>query len=430
MSFRFQVQSTPVHACRVPGTPVIQKKSRVFRGFMRVGNGVVAGGRQLRGVLLRLVNARDASAMRGLTSPADAAAIPLGSVYPRGGSSDHRQAIGLGILRLSSESEPAPTPSTHLENARKNLRLNLLSSQAYHNRIESPVLSELNEADNQSRKCTVPTAKDYKRARLPLSSITELPRASAKMNEIDQVRRILGGSETVRCVKQCMSVEDSQSTQVIANELNAMRRIRCIQGLIWLEVMENRGKDKYILLKWMGDVPLMTRIHNDNVYDLEFTTKQMARLLYGIHCMHQCGVIHRQVSPRNIMTGGADGNFTLFNLNSCVVTDKGAMIDGDIPLWVADKSLGPKGDPKRRARSPYYDDYVALGHIWHEMRTHHLPKDVGTGRHKLKEQLLQTDEMLFIRRLLSTDLDYRFNSVEEMKKHAVFKNIDWQSFDS
>jgi hypothetical protein len=95
----------------------------------------------------------------------------------------------------------------------------------------------------------------------------------------------------------------------------------------------------------------------------------------------------------------------------------------DIPLWVHDEILGPLGDPKRRARSPYYDDYIALGHIWHEMRTRMLPSNIRGSKYKLKESLLNTDEMLFIRRLLSTDDDYRFNSVEEMKKHAVFKDM-------
>jgi hypothetical protein len=52
-----------------------------------------------------------------------------------------------------------------------------------------------------------------------------------------------------------------------------------------------------------------------------------------------------------------------------------------------------------------------------------LPSNIGGSKYKLKESLLNTDEMLFIRRLLSTDDDYRFNSVEEMKKHAVFKDM-------
>jgi hypothetical protein len=110
--------------------------------------------------------------------------------------------------------------------------------------------------------------------------------------------------------------------------------------------------------------------------------------------------------------------FFLFSLDRCA---QGC--SPDIPLWVHDEILGPQGDPKRRARSPYHDDYVALGHIWHEMRTRILPHNIGGSKYKLKDSLLNTDEMLFIRRLLSTDDDYRFNSVEEMKQHAVFKDM-------
>jgi len=92
-------------------------------------------------------------------------------------------------------------------------------------------------------------------------------------------------------------------------------------------------------------------------------------------------------------------------------------------LWIHDPVLGPKGDPKHLTRSPYYVDYVALGYIWHEMRTHLIPVRDSSGKHRVKEELLLTDEMLFIRRLLSTDDYYRFDSVEEMKAHAIFRNM-------
>jgi len=99
----------------------------------------------------------------------------------------------------------------------------------------------------------------------------------------------------------------------------------------------------------------------------------------------------------------------------------------DIPLWIHDPVLGPKGDPKRLTRSPYYVDYVTLGYIWHEMRTHLIPVCDRSGKHRVKEELLLTDEMLFIRRLLSTDDYYRFDSVEEMKAHAIFRNM-WVTY--
>jgi len=80
------------------------------------------------------------------------------------------------------------------------------------------------------------------------------------------------------------------------------------------------------------------------------------------------------------------------------------------------------------------------------MRTHLIPVRDSSGKHRVKEELLLTDEMLFIRRLLSTDDYYRFDSVEEMKAHAIFRNMwvtylpvylslsfmsssDWRSFD-
>jgi serine/threonine protein kinase len=78
----------------------------------------------------------------------------------------------------------------------------------------------------------------------------------------------------------------------------------------------------------MGDTPLMNILHNDKYYKYKYTVRQMARLLHGIHDMHQRGVIHTRVSPENIMTGDPEGNFTLFNFNHCVVKEAWDENDG------------------------------------------------------------------------------------------------------
>lgn len=273
------------------------------------------------------------------------------------------------------------------------------------------------------------------------------------VEEFDQIREVLGGDRLVGCIKHVSRstggsfwsattvgglvwsmerapAEDPQSTQVLSNELNALRRVRGVNGLPSLENVESQKETKFILFKWMGDSTLMNLLQNDKSYDARFTIDQMARLLHAIHRMHQCGVIHRKISPEAIMAGDIDENLTLFDFSSCVIRSDSAMVDGDIPLWIHDPALGPKGDPKRRTRSPYYSDYVALGHIWHEMRTRLIPTDNGFGKYRVNEGLLLTDEMLFIRRLLSTDDYYRFDSVEEMKAHAIFRDITWRNFDS
>lgn len=77
----------------------------------------------------------------------------------------------------------------------------------------------------------------------------------------------------------------------------------------------------------------------------------------------------------------------------------------DVPLWIPGEGRPAGGGPKRRIQSPYYKDYVALAHIWHEMRTLVAPAHIGFGHYRLKEDLLLEDEVLFMRRHVMTRLN-------------------------
>jgi len=77
----------------------------------------------------------------------------------------------------------------------------------------------------------------------------------------------------------------------------------------------------------MGDSTLLNLLRKNKSYDAEFTINQMARLLHAIHRMHERGVVHRGISPKNIVVAN-NGDFTFFDFSSCIITIAGAMIDG------------------------------------------------------------------------------------------------------
>jgi hypothetical protein len=56
------------------------------------------------------------------------------------------------------------------------------------------------------------------------------------------------GPEGSRYSMERVSVENEQSRQALANELNALRRVRALQGIANLDVVEEQGKDTYILM--------------------------------------------------------------------------------------------------------------------------------------------------------------------------------------
>jgi len=233
---------------------------------------------------MRLVNAQGTSAAQSLTSSADAVSTthPLGNGIPKGGEGDSFESmlyilylsipngiiisgIGLGIM----ESEGA---SAHLENARKNLRLTLLASHPHHNRLDSPVLTRSNgDTDIQNLRLSAPSAKDSKHCCSGSSKSVKERSRPCESKDFEEIRAAMGSEDLPHGVKHVshspggsfwsistaegrmwtmkkVSAQDPHSHQVLLDELNALRRVRCVNGLPWLEEVDSKKDDTLILM--------------------------------------------------------------------------------------------------------------------------------------------------------------------------------------
>lgn len=179
----------------------------------------------------------------------------------------------MGIVQSRSDGQVS-TPSVHLENARRNLRLTLLASHSRHNQLDSPVPIQSDEdTDTQNRRLSTPSVKDLKHCRPSFlkSAKERLLSKSPDMKELEEIRLAMGGEDLLQCVKHvsrssggsfwsiattdgCMwtmervCAQDSRSHQVLFNELNALRRVRCVKGLPRLEEVGNKKDTTFILL--------------------------------------------------------------------------------------------------------------------------------------------------------------------------------------
>jgi len=238
---------------------------------------------------MRLVNAQGTSAARSLTSSADAVSNthPLGRGIPKGDEGDSSKSmlyssslypplngtiisgIGLGIIESEGDDQVS-TPSAHLENARKNLRFTLLAS--HHNRLDSPVLTQPDgDTDIQNDRLSTPSAKDSKRCCSGFPKSVQERSRPCELKDLEEIRAAMGGEVLPRCVKHVshslggsfwsistaggrmwtmkkVSAQDSHSHQALLNELNALRRVRYVNGLPWLEEVDEKKDDTLILM--------------------------------------------------------------------------------------------------------------------------------------------------------------------------------------
>lgn len=165
------------------------------------------------------------------------------------------------------------TPSTHLENARKNLRLTLLASHPHHDRLDSPVLTRSNgDTDIQNLRLSASSAKDSTKHCCSGSSNSVQERSRpCELKDFEEIRAAMGSKNLPHGVKHVshspggsfwsistaggrrwtmkkVSTEDSYSHQVLLNELNALRRVRYVSGLPWLEEVDSKKDDTLILM--------------------------------------------------------------------------------------------------------------------------------------------------------------------------------------
>ncbi|EKM81986.1 hypothetical protein AGABI1DRAFT_90297 [Agaricus bisporus var. burnettii JB137-S8] len=191
--------------------------------------------------------------------------------------------------------------------------------------------------------------------------------------------------------------EDERTSEIVKRELNALQRVRGIPNIAHFEYLGGGPIDRYIFLKWMGQVPLAQVLQKrGRSFSLQDTVHAIAQLIHSVQLMHQRGVIHGSISTEKIMVGD-DGRLTLFEFTSSTVTTECAALDGDIPFW----------EP----------DYAAIAHVWHKMRTLIAPYPLD-GTYGACDEYLTKEEVIFLNPLLAP-----VQSVEALKVATIFNDI-------
>ncbi|EKM81968.1 hypothetical protein AGABI1DRAFT_90283 [Agaricus bisporus var. burnettii JB137-S8] len=191
--------------------------------------------------------------------------------------------------------------------------------------------------------------------------------------------------------------EDERTSEIVKRELNALQRVRGIPNIAHFEYLGGGPIDRYIFLKWMGQVPLAQVLQKcGRSFSLQDTVHAIAQLIHSVQLMHQRGVIHGSISTEKIMVGD-DGRLTLFEFTSSTVTTECAALDGDIPFW----------EP----------DYAAIAHVWHKMRTLIAPYPLD-GTYEACDEYLTKEEVTFLNPLLAP-----VQSVEALKAATIFNDI-------
>lgn len=199
--------------------------------------------------------------------------------------------------------------------------------------------------------------------------------------------------------------------------------------IIKLEFAFQSPDKLYLITEFAQGGELFYHLENEKAFHLERAKLYIAEIALALEALHSNNCIYRDLKPENILLD-AHGHIKLtdFGLsNSNLINDKAFSICGT-PGYFAPEVLGDEGYDKRA-------DYFSLGIIFYQMVTGKQPFEklkglVPNKRNKqiifecfsqpINYNLFTAESQDFCEKLLSRNVQDRFQSINEIMKHEFF----------
>ncbi|KAL4172761.1 hypothetical protein KRP22_007924 [Phytophthora ramorum] len=210
--------------------------------------------------------------------------------------------------------------------------------------------------------------------------------------------------------------------------------------LISLRYAFQTKSNVYLVMPFVAGGELFHHLHKEGLL-LESSAKfYAAEMVLALEHLHSQGIIHRDLKPENVLLG-ADGHIRLTDFG---LAKEMADEDDSTSTMCGTNEYMPPEMIRRKAYNQAVD-WWALGALIYEMVTgyppfrhrnrkklHHkilneklpLPKWLGNDTHSILKQLLERNVDKRLGSGKSTM--FQVKGVQAIKKHAFFKDIDWQ----
>jgi len=189
----------------------------------------------------------------------------------------------------------------------------------------------------------------------------------------------------------------------------------------------------YMVLSFLRGGDLFTRLSKELMFTEEDVKIYLAELALALDHLHSLGIIYRDLKPENILLD-IDGHIALTDFGLSKETPEGS--EKAYSFCGTVEYMAP--EVVNRRGHDYSADWWSFGVLMFEMLTGQLPfqgkdrKDTMTQILKAKlgmPQFLSPDAQCLLRKLFKRNPANRLGSgpdgVEEIKRHAFFKSIDW-----
>ncbi|KAF9443838.1 kinase-like protein [Macrolepiota fuliginosa MF-IS2] len=260
-------------------------------------------------------------------------------------------------------------------------------------------------------------------------------------------------------IKLMKKTGDAEQDSVFQEEIDAMER--AVESDWAVKLKYWRYSETHVLIA-------MSLFSGGNLYDYAKTQRSFepdlaifwaAEILLGLHSLHTLGIIHRDIKPENVMLD-VSGHIKIIDFGLAKLFDHNSVSREDYPLfhslkktggdlfpqiWALDSNPHTTAEPFgtqgfappelwQRRHYSFGVDYFAMSCVLYELLTGKLPfaYDSATDNYDVMNIAVDLDETLpdvqrdFLRKTLIPNPVLR-PSVSHMKRHLLFKNINWHA---
>jgi len=180
------------------------------------------------------------------------------------------------------------------------------------------------------------------------------------------------------------------------------------------DFLQHEDGNLYLVMEWCGGETLRDRIRNrfqggDPLREWEIL-QILRQAALGLEEAHRCGIIHRDVSPENIMLVGCGDECTVKIIDFGIARERlsweavSHLTGTGVFLGKCFYSSPEQADPDEKDPVDARSDLYSLGVVAYEMITGHLPFEASTPMSYFRKQITEKPKLALRTRDISTAL--------------------------